>query len=51
MRASVAAALFLAGFSLSCASADDGSIRPEPRAETPKVRSPLPPDFAKLGGR
>jgi len=51
MRASFPAALFLAGFSLSCASADDGSIRPEPRAETPKVRSSLRPEFAMLGGR
>lgn len=49
MRSFLAAALFLAGFSLSCASADDGSIRPEPPAETPQVLSPLPPEFAKLG--
>jgi hypothetical protein len=49
MRAHLAAALLLAGFSFSCASADDGSIGPEPRAETPKVMAPLPPEFAKLG--
>ncbi|MDI1475484.1 hypothetical protein [Polyangium sp. y55x31] len=51
MRAFLAAALFLAGFSLSCASADDGSLRPEPRAETPRARSSLPPEFAQLGAR
>ncbi|TKD01871.1 hypothetical protein [Polyangium fumosum] len=49
MRAFLLAALLLAGFSLSCASADDGSIRPEPPAETPKVTAPLPPEFAQLG--
>ncbi|MDI3291458.1 hypothetical protein [Polyangium sp. 15x6] len=49
MRAFLAATLFLAGFSLSCASADDGSIRPEPPAETSNALAPLPPEFAQLG--
>ncbi|MDC0743802.1 hypothetical protein [Polyangium mundeleinium] len=49
MRASFLVPLLLAGFSFSCASADDGSIRPEPPAETPQVLAPLPPEFAQLG--
>ncbi|MDC3958172.1 hypothetical protein [Polyangium jinanense] len=49
MRAFLVATLFLAGFSLSCASADDGSIRPEPPAETPNALAPLPQEFAQLG--
>ncbi|MDI1475483.1 hypothetical protein [Polyangium sp. y55x31] len=49
MRSFLAAALFLAGFSLSCASADDGSIRPEPPAETSNALAPLPSEFAQLG--
>ncbi|MDI1444012.1 hypothetical protein [Polyangium sp. 6x1] len=50
MRAFLIATLFLAGFSLSCASADDGSIGPEPRPEpTKQTPAPLPPEFVKLG--
>jgi len=50
MRASLlAAVVLLAGFSISCASADDGSIGPEPRPETTKAPAPLPPEFTKIG--
>ncbi|MRG93633.1 hypothetical protein [Polyangium spumosum] len=49
MRAPLLVATILAAFSSSCAAVDDGSIKPEPRAEAPKVVAPLPPEFGTLG--